>query len=160
MAAPRRTRRAPAGPRATTTRRPARAQRQTSSAPASSSATEQLLSTAAAHPIMTLTVLALAGTVISALVARPDPRRLANAAQSLQPYATQALAPLLAAAMPEPRHWWDDLVPFRRKSWAERAADEARSRWQDAADAIPPRRWWEDQFSELTEALRKRLPKN
>jgi len=160
MAAPRQTKRAPApASRANASRRTARASRPPRRAPARTSATENLLASAAAHPVLTLTLLAVAGTVISAVIARPDPRRLARAAQSLTPYAAQALAPLIAAATPEPRHWWDDYLPFRRKSWAERAADEARSRWHDAADAIPPRRWWEDQFAELADMVRKRLPK-
>jgi len=141
----------PAARRRSAARRRRSPRQQTTSLP------EQVLGLAVAHPVATLAVVGVAGMAITALIARPDPRRLADAARSLTPMAMQTLAPLIAAATPAPRHWWDDFIPGRRRSWTEEAADQARGQWQEAVANIPPRRWWEDQFADLADTVRKRL---
>jgi len=140
----------PAARRQAAARRQRRAQR-----PAS--LPEQMLRLVVTHPVATLAVVGVAGAAISTLIIRPDPRRMTDAAKALAPFAMQAMAPIIAAATPTPRHWWDDYVPGRRRSWTEDAAEQARGQWQEALATVPPRRWWEEQFSELAETVRKRL---
>lgn len=158
MATSPRTRARPA--RRRTTQRP-RTRRQRPARSGSSSVPAQLVRSAMSHPLLALGLIAVGGAAVSAMIARPDPRRLASAAQSLTPLAIQAMAPLMAAALPPPRHWWDDFIPGRRRTWHDDvtdAAETARSRWQDVVAAAPSRGWWESQIGQLRDLIAKRLP--
>lgn len=110
-----------------------------------------MLATIEAHPLVTLGLVLFAGATIAAAVARPDPRRLV---QSLRPLTD----PLLAAATPAPRPWWEALLPGSHRTWRDDVADQAMARWHETRAAIPSRRWWEDQLDQLRGAIFKYLP--
>ncbi len=103
-----------------------------------------LLDLAGRHPFMTLALVVGAGMAVSAIVARPDARRVA-----------EAVTPLLAMAS---RRWSEDVLPTARH-WRDDMVPAAQARMAEAAAAIPPRRWWEDQIEQVRDMIMKRIPR-
>lgn len=102
-----------------------------------------LFEVAARHPFMTLGLLVGTGIAVSAMVAKPDPRRVA-----------EAVTPFLALAA---RRWSDDVVPMARQ-WRDDIGPAAQARMAEAAAAIPPRRWWESQIEQIRDLVVRHMP--